>query len=67
MWRRHLAPWHWYKGGGYLLQHGVVYEKLGNFEKALEMYEMDLEITIKSLGVHHVNVADTKQDIGLVY
>ncbi len=49
------------------MQHGVVYEKLGNFEKALEMYEMDLEITIKSLGAHHVNVADTKQDIRLVY
>ena len=46
---------------------GVVYEQLGNFQKALEIYEMDLEITQKCLGDNHASVADTKYNIARLY
>ncbi len=41
--------------------------KLGNFQKALEYHEKALEIRIKSLGPHHVAVATTKKNIGIVH
>ena len=32
---------------------GCVYEKLGKFEKALEMHQKDLEIKLQAVGQHH--------------
>ena len=46
---------------------GLVYYNLGNFEKALEMHERDLEIKLKTVGPLHASVADTKLNIGIVY
>ncbi len=43
-----------------------VEQQLGNFQKALECYEMSLEIKIKSLGIHHVDVARTYNNMGNV-
>ena len=46
---------------------GLVYYNLGNFEKALEMHEKDLEIKLKTVGPLHASVATTKKDIGIVH
>jgi tetratricopeptide (TPR) repeat protein len=46
---------------------GSVYLQQGELERALEMFEKDLKITRNALGDGHVSVADTKQNIGLVY
>jgi hypothetical protein len=46
---------------------GIVYMRLGNFQKALEFHEKALEITIKSLGIHHVRSANTKYNMALIH
>ncbi len=43
---------------------GAVEEQLGNFQKALDLYEKALEIF---LGPAHASVAMTKENIGYVY
>ena len=41
---------------------GMVYEKQGRYEEALDYYHRDLEITVRV-----PSVADTKENIELVY
>eukprot|EP00282_Hemiselmis_andersenii_P038895 CAMPEP_0169445508 /NCGR_PEP_ID=MMETSP1042-20121227/10477_1 /TAXON_ID=464988 /ORGANISM="Hemiselmis andersenii, Strain CCMP1180" /LENGTH=59 /DNA_ID=CAMNT_0009556909 /DNA_START=15 /DNA_END=190 /DNA_ORIENTATION=+ len=38
---------------------GVVHEKLGEYKKALEYYNMALKIRVEKLGHDHVDVATT--------
>jgi tetratricopeptide (TPR) repeat protein len=44
-----------------------VEQKLGNFQKALELYKKSLEIKIKCLGDSHVSVAMTLGNMALVH
>ena len=46
---------------------GIVFEKLGDYEKALFHHQNALDIKIKSLGGAHVAVADTKNNMAIVY
>ena len=39
---------------------GVVYDGMGDHEKALEFYNKDLDITIKVHGPEHLDVARSK-------
>jgi hypothetical protein len=41
--------------------------ELGNLQKALELYQMALEIELKCFGGAHAGVAATKKNIGIVY
>ena len=45
---------------------GMVEEKLGNYQKALEYHEKALDIRIKCFGQQHVNVAVTYNNMGIV-
>jgi tetratricopeptide (TPR) repeat protein len=46
---------------------GLVYEKQGLYEKALEYYQKDLEITVRVVGHDHLDVAKTYNNVGGVY
>ena len=45
---------------------GLVYEKLENFQNALDLYEMDQEITRKALGGSHCVLEMKTENIGYV-
>ena len=42
---------------------GIVFEKLGDYEKALFHHQNALDIKIKSLGKAHASVASTEHNI----
>ncbi len=44
---------------------GIVEESLGNYQKALEYHEKSLEIKIKFLEMHHVNVEEAASQYSL--
>ena len=46
---------------------GLVYDSMGDFPKALEYHNRDLEIKIQVFGPEHLVVAETKTNIGSVY
>ncbi|CAF4312163.1 unnamed protein product, partial [Rotaria sordida] len=46
---------------------GGVYKKMGDYSKALEFYEKDLEITKKALPPNHPDLAYSYNNIGLAY
>jgi hypothetical protein len=45
----------------------IVYQKMGEFEKALETYKKVLETKCRTYGHFHASVATTKQNIGVLY
>ena len=46
---------------------GLVYSDLGDYSKALDFYQKALEIRIKILGMNHPLVADSYNNIGVVF
>ena len=44
----------------------LVYNSQGKYEEALEYYQKDLDITARLVG-DHPSVADSKENIGLVF
>jgi len=46
---------------------GIVYQKQGRGEEALNQYTKALEIKIRVYGQDHLRVGDTKYHMGLVY
>ena len=46
---------------------GNVYHSRGHYERALEYYQKDLDITIKVVGHDHIDVAASCQNIAVVY
>ena len=46
---------------------GNVYNRQGQYERALEYYQKALEIDIKVSGQEHPDVAASKENIGLVF
>ena len=46
---------------------GNVLSQKGDYENALLRYQKALDIEIKSLGGAHVSVADTKNNMAIVY
>ena len=45
----------------------ILERKHGNLQKALELYDKSLEIKLKCLGGDHLDVANTKYNIALLY
>jgi len=46
---------------------GSVYQQLGDFEQAKEFHHRDLDVSMKTLGPEHVDVATTYSNLGSVY
>ena len=46
---------------------GVAYDKLGEYEKALEFFQKALKIRLQVLGENHPDVATSYNSIGIVY
>jgi tetratricopeptide (TPR) repeat protein len=46
---------------------GLVYENMGEYSKALEFYEKDLEITLKVLPENHPDLATNFSNIASLY
>ena len=46
---------------------GLVYDRQGKYEEALEYYQKSLDIKIRVVGGDHPNVATSYNNIGNVY
>jgi tetratricopeptide (TPR) repeat protein len=51
----------------FLYNYGNFYKKFQQYEKAIDFYQMCLNIQLKTLGEEHIDLADTYNNIGIVY
>ena len=44
-----------------------IYQQQGLYDQTLEIYKSVLDTKVRVVGHNHISVADTKENIGLVY